>query len=125
MNGPNEVAREARARAPADLNAEPETPATVELHIEELVLGGCAAGDRFRIGDAVEAELARLIAERGLPGLDGRSASIERLDAGAFQVAPGARADRVGLQVARKVYARLATTARNPSPGSRTKRLHE
>jgi hypothetical protein len=130
MNGPTEVARESVARvarSPADSNAEPETPPTVELHIEELVLGGFAAGDRFRIGDAVQAELARLITEGGVSGLARRSASIDRLDAGAFQVAAGAPADRVGPQVARKVYEQLSTTSRHPSPqeGSRTEGIHE
>lgn len=38
----------------------------IHVHIEELLLDGFAPGDRHSIGEAVEQELARLIAERGL-----------------------------------------------------------
>jgi hypothetical protein len=39
----------------------------VELHIESLQLHGFARGDRDRIAAAVQAELQRLLSERGLP----------------------------------------------------------
>ena len=39
----------------------------IELHIEELVLHGFEPGDRHRIGEAIERELARLFAEQGTP----------------------------------------------------------
>ena len=39
----------------------------IELHIEELVLHGFSPGDRYRIGEAVEQELTRLLADRGVP----------------------------------------------------------
>ena len=42
-------------------------PENVELHIEELVLRGFAPGDRYRIGEAVERELAHLFSEQGTP----------------------------------------------------------
>jgi hypothetical protein len=102
----------------------PGLPAAVELHIEELVLHGFAPGDRFRIADAVEGELRRLVARHGLAGLAGGPPPIERLDAGAFRLASGDGPDRVGLRVARNVYARLATAVpRPPHPGSRTERI--
>lgn len=50
---------------------------TLRVHIERLVLDGFAlgAGGGARVGAAVEAELARLLAERGLsPGLAGGGA---------------------------------------------------
>ena len=84
-------------------------PARIELHIEELVLHGFAPGDRASIGAAVQAELVRLLAEHGAPAGWGRGAdaAAERLDGGEFALAPGARADSIGAQVARAVYGSL------------------
>lgn len=39
----------------------------IELEIEGLVLHGIRSGDRHRIREAVESELTRLLAEKGLP----------------------------------------------------------
>jgi hypothetical protein len=77
----------------------------VELHIEELVLHGFAPADRARIGDAVQAELARLLAASGGP--QAKPAAVARLDAGAFQVKPGSPAESVGRQVASRVHQSL------------------
>ena len=79
-------------------------PHAIELHIEELVLHGFAPGDRYRIADAVERELARLFAEQGVPPSLSQEAEVARLDAGAFKLTPGARMETVGAQVAHKVY---------------------
>ncbi len=79
----------------------------VELHIEELVLHGFAASDRYRIGEIVERELARLFAEEGVPASLTSSLEAERLDAGAFHVAANSRAEAVGAQVAQAVYGGL------------------
>jgi len=83
------------------------TPAAVELHIEELVLTGFAPGDRYPIGDAVERELARLLADRGVPGVDGASIALDKVDAGKFKVAQGARPQAIGGQIAEKVYRQI------------------
>jgi hypothetical protein len=80
------------------------TPHSIELHIEELVLHGFVPGDRYRIADAVERELARLFAEQGVPPALAQEAEVARWDAGAFEIAPGARVEAVGAQVAHKVY---------------------
>jgi hypothetical protein len=78
--------------------------AGVELHIEELVLHGFAPGDRHRIGDAVERELARLVAEQGTPQLFGDSVELTRVNAGEFNILQGASPESVGAQIARAVY---------------------
>ena len=80
------------------------TPKNIELHIEELVLHGFALGDRYRIGEAVEQELSRLLADRGVPQSLERGGEIASVDAGAFEVAPGSRAEVVGAEVAKAVY---------------------
>lgn len=80
----------------------------VDLHIEELVLHGFPAGDRHRIGDAVQRQLARLFAEQGVPPAMSQHAEAAHLDGGAFDVAPGARAEAIGAQVAQAVYGGLS-----------------
>ncbi len=80
----------------------------VELHIEELVLHGFEPRDRYRIGEAVQHELTRLIAQMGAPGWLSRGGEVERLDGGAFETSPDSGAKTIGAQVARAVYTGLA-----------------
>lgn len=79
-------------------------PRGIDLHIEELVLEGFPAGDRVRIGEAVGAELARLLSAPDATGvltaLDGGA----RLSGGSFEVVPGAGPEWIGAQVARSAY---------------------
>lgn len=83
-------------------------PASLELHIEELVLHGFAAGDRYAIAEAVEQELSRLLvvqfAAQGLPRPFGESSEHARLDAGEFNVTPSANSEAIGGQIAQTVY---------------------
>ena len=81
--------------------------ANVELHIAELVLHGFEPGDRYRIGDAMERELARLLIEQGTPPTLGQGREVACLDGGAFEVAPGSRAEAIGVQVAQAVHGGL------------------
>jgi hypothetical protein len=76
----------------------------VNLHIEELVLHGFNPGDRHRIGDAVERELTRLIAEGGMPPSLAQAGAVDRIDAGKVEIAPGSRAENVGMKVAKAAY---------------------
>ena len=79
-------------------------PNNVELQIQELVLHGFSAADRHQISDAIRTELARQLAQHGVPKLLTRDGRIRQLDAGAVNVALGSRADTVGKQVAQSVY---------------------
>ncbi len=83
------------------------TPKNIELHIEELVLHGFSPGDRYRIAEGVEQELTRLLADRGVPQSLAEGGEIASVDGGAFEVAPGSRADVVGAHVAKAVYGGL------------------
>ncbi len=76
----------------------------IELHIEELVLHGFATVDRHRIGAAVEQELARLLMEQGVPLGLAAGGALARLDGGSFTVAPVAKPDQIGTQVAGAIY---------------------
>ena len=82
-------------------------PKNIELNIEELVLHGFSPGDRHRIGEAVEQELTRLLAEWGVPQSLELGGEIGYVDGGAFEVAQGSRAQIVGAQVAKAVYGGL------------------
>ena len=83
-------------------------PENVELHIEELVLRGFAPGDRYRIGEVVERELARLFVEQDVPPSLIQGSEVERLDGGAFEVAHGSKSETVGVQVAQAIYGGLS-----------------
>ena len=76
----------------------------VELHVEELVLHGFARRDRQAIGEALRGELARLIAERGLPAGLSAADGAASLDGGAFRASPGQRPAEVGAAVANAIY---------------------
>jgi hypothetical protein len=76
----------------------------VNLHIDALVLEGFAHGDRHRVGEAVRLELARLLSEQGVPRPWTRGGAMARLDGGAFEVAPGSKAEVIGARVAQQVY---------------------
>jgi hypothetical protein len=79
----------------------------IDLHIEELVLHGIHPGDRLRVGEALEAELARLISEQGVPPGLIAGGDRDRLDAGAFQASPRAHPESYGAEAARAVYGGL------------------
>ena len=95
----------------------------LRVHIGELVLHGFPPGDRARIADAVQAELARLFTEGGVPAALTTGGAVERIDAGGFhtaaavapastgslQTANAARTETTGAQIAQTVYGRLAT----------------
>ncbi len=82
--------------------------APVELHIEELVFEGLSPAEARRAGAALQAELARLFSERGLPaGFRGCSA-VETLDGGVIDLRPGLRPEAVGQLVAQRLYERFS-----------------
>jgi len=80
----------------------------IEIYIEELVLHDFLAVDRYAIGDAVSAELARLISEQGSPALFAESLHIPSLRPAPIQLASGAvRPEGVGAEVANTLYQSL------------------
>jgi hypothetical protein len=82
--------------------------ANIELYIEELVLHGFSAGDRYRIAEAVQGELTRLFAEQGLPPTLVQSGDIRQIDAGGFEIAAGSAGNVVGGQIADRVHSGLS-----------------
>lgn len=80
---------------------------SVELHIEELVLNGFNPADRYRIGEAVERELTRLLTEQGTPITTTQNVEIAHLNGGAINVKPGSNTEATGIQLARAIYGGL------------------
>lgn len=81
----------------------------VNLHIERLVLDGLpyTASEGEALGLALQAELARLLGQGGLPSLT-PGGSIPRLDGGAISVVPRATATGVGQQLAQPILGALS-----------------
>lgn len=87
------------------------TRATIDLHIETLVLDGIPAASGEAIRTAVERELAKLVADGGVPGVTAdvqASRILERIDGGSFTARqqPGSPtlAGSIGRHVATCVY---------------------
>ena len=84
------------------------SPAGFEIDIEELVLHGFRPADRYAIAEAVERELAFLLARESSPRLSRKEGHIERFNAGTFHVAADAPGRVVGDEVAHALYKSLA-----------------
>jgi hypothetical protein len=81
----------------------------VELHIEELILEGLGAAgpgslDRNRLVAAVERELSRLIATRGVPAGLLAGGAIDRLRADPLQLDSALNVAALGGRLAEAIY---------------------
>lgn len=76
----------------------------LELEIEELVLDGFPEAGRDRIARAVQRELERLFAEKGVPTSLEAGRDVARIDGGSFEFAPNSSPEAIGAQVARALY---------------------
>jgi len=79
----------------------------IDVSIEELILHGFPAADRYRISEALQHELSRLFTSEGPPPSLQSSGSIESMEAGSIRLPPGGSPRMVGAQVARAVYGGL------------------
>jgi hypothetical protein len=77
---------------------------TVELVIESLVVPGFDAAGAFEVGTAVEVELTRLLAERGLPDGLSRSGSVAAITAPQIDLTPGLSPQEAGRMIAHAIY---------------------
>lgn len=75
----------------------------IELLIDSLILYGLPA-DRDAVAAAVERELGRLLAERGVPPGLGAEAAIA-VSPPALRVPTGTRSEAIGARVAESIYA--------------------
>jgi len=76
-------------------------PTIAWLHIHELVLHGFSAQGRHAVGDAVQAELVRLLNTK-LPEFVKTSSGT--IDGGTFNVTPNTKPNAIGKLIANAVY---------------------
>lgn len=74
------------------------------LHIDEMVLHGFPAVDQYRIGDAVQRELTRLLTEAGSTESVTRSAFHPSIEAGSIQIDAGLSAEAIGIKIAQSLH---------------------
>ncbi|MGN6533178.1 MAG: hypothetical protein ACTHK0_15655, partial [Ginsengibacter sp.] len=72
--------------------------------IEELILHGFSPHDRYHIASAVEAELARLFTEQGIPPSLKSNINVPALNAGAFETGSATKANSTGNKIAGSIY---------------------
>jgi hypothetical protein len=76
----------------------------LELHIEQLVLHGFGPELAHGLGAVVEQELQRLLAQQHSTVFSS-NAELPRIDAGAFELTPGAGSQQLGTALAQAIYA--------------------
>lgn len=86
--------------------------AVIDLNIDRLVLRGFDPRHRYRIADALQSELERLLLEEGFPpgweeqSLNGTQSIV--FPTQKVEIAPNLRPEDAGIQIARALYAQLA-----------------
>jgi hypothetical protein len=95
---------------------------SIELHIEELVLHGFSAGDRYAIADGLQHELVRLMTEEKFSMPIPFDTRLESFDAGQIRVASGSRPSMIAGQVAHAVVGGLAKSWAGPRDNSTSHR---
>jgi hypothetical protein len=97
----------------------------IDLHIERLVLEGLpvTGSQGARVQAAVEAELARLLAERGLAASLQAGGAVPRLPGGALTLTLGGSPAQLGAQIAQSVYSGLGSAPALPSAAGNSEHI--
>jgi len=90
----------------------------VNLRIEELIVEGAAAGDRYALGESFETELRRLFVESGVPSSLAVPAERDRIEAAGRGVSPDTKAADVARHIARAVYDGLSGSGDADKPAA-------
>lgn len=80
------------------------TPRRIEIDIEELVLEGVPPGAQRAVAEALQRELAALVARHGVGALLSRPAELERWSPAPISLAPGERPEQLGARIARALH---------------------
>ena len=82
----------------------------INVHIERLILDGLSATSAQgpAVGAAVEAELARLLVNQGLPRVS--AGAVPFLSGGPIQLASDSKPVPLGHQIAQAIYSSLTPT---------------
>lgn len=78
-------------------------PATIEFHIENLVLDGIAT-DGPTVASATQRELVRMLAAQGLPVGMREAGRVSALQAGAIELGAQPKAETLGQAIASSVF---------------------
>jgi hypothetical protein len=89
---------------PATAPESEQDPGRIEVHIEELVLHGVAPAERHAVADALQRRLESLVARHGVSALLSRQETTALQSAGPITLAPGARPQQMGAQIAETVH---------------------
>lgn len=78
----------------------------INLHIERLILDGLpiSPDQKHLVQASVEAELSRMLSEGGLAQELASGGAVPSVPGGSIKLAPGAKPNQIGAQVARAVY---------------------
>ena len=92
---------------------------SVHVRIEALSLDGFDPGQRYRIAQAVQRELTRLLAARSFDGSLGVAREAPRVDAGSFAFRDEDPPHKIGAAIARATFLGLtAGPPRGPDRGA-------
>jgi hypothetical protein len=97
-----------RERRAANIRKMKQKKPNVEIQIDELILRGFPAADRYAIGDALSQELSQLVSHAA-PDAFAREIDLPSYRAGEISLPPQARPDTIGANVAQTVHAGLTT----------------
>lgn len=79
----------------------------IDLHIEELILHGFPVGERRRIGDTMEMELARLMTKAGRLGRPEQDVVIPTMEGAAINLIARQKRNAIGQQIAQSIYSAI------------------
>ncbi len=97
--------REQRA---ANIQKMKHKPSNVEVQIDELILHGFSAADRYAIGDALSGELSQLVTHSASNPFN-QEINLSTYRAGEISILPDAQPTQIGAKVAQAVHAGLHT----------------
>lgn len=97
----------------SEFSGDAKPPQSVKLHIDELVVDGIQQVDRYRLGDTVQNELARMLREQGTALHWSASTGRDRADGGEILTISNVSAEKVGIQVAHAVYRGLGQVSQS------------
>lgn len=88
----------------------------IHIHIERLILDGLPVkgSDGSMVQAAIEGELARLLAEQGLPGVS--AGAVPNLAGGRIQLVRDSKPAHIGHQIAQAIHTGFAPVPATPRP---------
>ena len=90
-------------------------PININLHIEELVLNGFFPFDRYVIGDAVQRELSRLLANEGLAAIQLNEDHFMDSISNNFVIHYFDSAESIGFRLGQAIYQGINQVTNDPT----------